>query len=410
VAVVLKGYPRLSESFIAAEILGLERAGLPLLLVSLRHPTEKAVHDLHRAIAAPVLYLPEYLHHEPRRVLRALTKVRRLAGSGTTLRLWLRDLVREPTRNRVRRLGQAAVLAAELPAEVRWLYGHFLHTPGSVTRYAATLLGLPFSLSAHAKDIWTTPDWEKREKLLAARWTVTCTQLGFDDLHRLAPEADIALVHHGLDLQRFPTPLRPLGPDGRDRKRPVQILAVARAVPKKGLDVLLKALALLPRGLHWRFVHIGGGVEIEALRARAARLGLSDRVDWQGAQPHDVVLAAYRRADLLVLPSRIADDGDRDGLPNVLLEALSQLCAVVATDVAGIPELVEDGVHGRLVPPESPERLADALAALVRDPAHRLELARAGRARVAVEFDAGTGLSKLTARFGLTPASRTDAA
>ncbi|HKS89706.1 MAG TPA: colanic acid biosynthesis glycosyltransferase WcaL, partial [Stellaceae bacterium] len=157
VAFVLKGYPRLSETFIAQEILALERRGLAIDIVSLRHPTDRATHPVHGRIAAPVLYLPEYLKDEPRRVWASWRRARRLAGYRAARRQWLADLIRDPTPNRIRRFGQALVLAAEIGADVRHLHAHFLHTPASVTRYAALMRGLPWSVSAHAKDIWTIP-------------------------------------------------------------------------------------------------------------------------------------------------------------------------------------------------------------------------------------------------------------
>ncbi len=183
--IVLKGYPRLSETFIAQEILKLQQAGLDLRLISLRRPYDAKRHPIHAEITAPVLYLPEYLREEPRRVAQAWRASRKLAGYRAARRMFLADLVRDRTKNRVRRFGQACVLAAEV-ADRDWLYGHFIHTPGSVTRYAATMLGLPYSISAHAKDIWTSPDWELREKLNDARWTVTCTKGGADHLAALA--------------------------------------------------------------------------------------------------------------------------------------------------------------------------------------------------------------------------------
>jgi len=176
VAFVLKGYPRLSETFIAQEIAALERRGLEILIVSLRRPTDARVHPVHREIKAQLLYLPEYLLLEPLRVLRAWWKVRRFPTYSSILALWMRDLARDKTPNRVRRFGQALVLAAELPRDVKRLHAHFLHTPASVTRYCAGLLGLPWTGSAHAKDIWTTPEWEKREKLDSCEWLVTCTR------------------------------------------------------------------------------------------------------------------------------------------------------------------------------------------------------------------------------------------
>jgi glycosyltransferase involved in cell wall biosynthesis len=400
IAVVVKGYPRLSETFIAQELLGLERRGLALTIVSLRHPTDPAVHEINRAIQAPVLYLPEYLHQEPGRVLRAWQSVRHWPTYHAARRLWLRDLRRDPTTNRGRRFGQALVLAHELPAEVGLLYAHYLHTPASVTRYAAHLRGLPWCASAHAKDIWTTPAWEQAEKLRACAWATVCTAAGAADLRELAPDAEIILTYHGLDSRRFPAPRRMPGPDGRDPARPVRLLGVARLVPKKGIEVLLEALAMLPADLHWRYEHVGGGPLRERLTGAAARLGLAERIVWRGALPQDQVLDAYRRADLFVLASRIAPDGDRDGLPNVLLEASAEALAVVASRVAAVPELIDDGVNGHLVPPEDPRALARALAALIGDPGARLRLGRAGRRRVVERFATEPGIDRLAARLG----------
>jgi glycosyltransferase involved in cell wall biosynthesis len=402
IAVVVKGYPRLSETFIAQELLGLERRGLTLLIVSLRHPTDPAVHELHRQIAARVLYLPEYLYQEPARVLAAWRRLRRWPSYPAARRLWLRDLERDRSANRVRRFGQALVLAAELPADVGLLYAHYLHTPASVSRYTALLTGLDWCASAHAKDVWITPEWEQRDKLADCRWLTACSAGNASHLSALAPDGKVMLTYHGLDPERFPAPGRDAGPDGSDPARPVELLGVARLVPKKGIEVLLEALALLSPGLCWRYTHVGGGPLRKELEAGAARRGLAGRIRWQGALAQDRVLDAYLRADLFVLASRIARDGDRDGLPNVLLEAGALQLGAVASRVAAIPELIEDGVNGRLVPPDEPRALADALAALIGDPALRLRLGRAARVRVLEQFGAAAGLDRLAARLAAT--------
>ena len=413
VAFVLKGYPRLSETFIAQEIRALERRGLEITIVSLRHPTDPEAHPVHQEIAAPLLYLPEYLYQEPRRVLRAWWRVRRRPGYRAARGAWLRDLWRDPTPNRVRRFGQALVLAAELDPGIGRLHAHFIHTPASVTRYAGLLTGRPWTCSAHAKDIWTTPDWEKREKLAAADWTVTCTAYGAAHLSALAEGdgdaggGEVALVYHGLDLTRFPPP--PEAPDrardGGDPAAPVVLLSVGRAVEKKGFDVLLRALAALPAERAWRLVHIGGGPLYQNLRQQARDLGLEGRIEWRGALAQAEVLAAYRAADLFVLASRVAGDGDRDGLPNVLVEAQSQELACVATEVAAIPELIEPEATGLLVPPEDPARLAAALDRLIRDPALRRRLGQAAARRVRQAFDLEACVGDLALRFGLEPAA-----
>ncbi len=403
VAFVLKGYPRLSETFIAQEIQALEGLGLDIHIVSLRHPTDRVPHPVHREIGAPVLYLPEYLYQEPRRVCRGWRRARRLAGYREARRLWLADLRRDPTPNRIRRFGQALVLASELPSDVTHLHAHFLHTPASVARYAAVLRGLDWSISAHAKDIWTIPDWEKREKLAAARWAVTCTESGRRHLAALAPRPDtVALCYHGLDLERFRSGApRDDARDGSDPVQPVMILSVGRAVEKKGYDDLLNALSLLPPDLAWRFVHIGGGAGAERLKWQASRLGLDGRIEWCGTQAQPEVLAAYRAADLFVLAAKVAKDGDRDGLPNVLLEAQSQALPCIATRLPGIAELIEDGCNGLLVAPSRPRELAAALENLIRNPVLRRQLGAAGETLVRRDFDMKAGIAFLAERFGV---------
>jgi len=402
VAFVLKGYPRLSETFIAQEIAALERRGLEILIVSLRHPTDARRHPVHDEIRAALLYLPEYLLLEPWRVIRAWLRARKNARYGECRNLWLRDLLRDPTPNRVRRFGQALVLANELPKDVTRLHAHFLHTPASVARYAALLTGLAWTGSAHAKDIWTTPEWEKREKLAACEWLVTCTASNHAHLAALAPPGRVELVYHGIDLSRFSfEKTEEQTKDGTDPSKPVVILSVGRLVEKKGTDVLLESLALLPGNLHWRLVHAGGGPLKDRLERRARALGIAARVQWRGACTQSELLAEYRAADLFALAPRVARDGDRDGLPNVLAEAQSQGLACVATNLSGIPELIEAGRTGLLVAPESPGAFARALATLIADPARRRELGAAGRQRVRAEFELEANIGRLARRFGL---------
>ncbi len=399
IAVLVKGYPRLSETFIAQELLALERTGLRLRIVSLRRPTDPTRHPIHAEIRAPVLYLPEYLYQEPGRVLMGLLHALRHRRLRRVARLFMRDLRRDPSANRVRRLGQALVLARELAPDIACLYAHYLHTPASVARYAAHLRGLPFAVSAHAKDIWTTPEWEKREKLDDAAWVTTCTRMGFDHLRSLAPQARLLHLPHGIDLDRLPRPpLRSrLSTFGEDR--PFELLTVARCVEKKGLDTLLEALAKLPVALHWRWRHIGAGPLLPRLRLQAEALGIHDRVEWLGAMPFDAVMEALGRADCFCLAPRTAADGDRDGIPNVIAEAMSQGLPVVATRGGAVMELVEDGRTGLLVPDGDPEALAAALARIAAEPELRYALGMAGRQAVETRFAAGPSQTRLAAEL-----------
>jgi glycosyltransferase involved in cell wall biosynthesis len=401
IVVVLKGYPRLSETFIAQELLGLEKAGFELTLVALRRPTDKKRHPVHDEITAPVHYLPEYLHEEPQRVARALLKCLPKPGFWRALPAFFSDLWRDRTRNRVRRFGQAMVLSAEWPTGGEWLHAHFIHTPASVARYAGMISGTPWTCSAHAKDIWTSPDWELKGKLASTRWTVTCTQTGYEHLRHLSGgKPHVHLSYHGLDLSRFgkfDNERPPL--DGSRPETPVTVLSVGRAVEKKGYDLLLHAFSLLPKDLHWRFEHAGGGEQLKKLQTLAAELGISDKITWHGSLSQDEVLQHYRNSDIFALACRITADGDRDGLPNVLVEASSQGLVCISTDISGVPELLVDGENGFVVPAECPQALSRALEQAIRDPALRQRLGAAAENTVRSEFDYHVSIRQLTGLF-----------
>ena len=402
VAVVLKGWPRLSETFIAQEIAGLEARGIALEIWSLRRPTDKTRHPVHDRVASRVVYLPEYLKDDPGRVWRGWLTARRLPGYVAARAKFIADLRHDPTANRARRWGQALVLAAELPGSVESLYAHFLHTPASVTRYAAIMRGLPWSVSAHAKDIWTSEPWEIASKLADCAWLTTCTAVGLRRLRELALQPErLQLVYHGLDFAHLPPPPAARPPrDGSDPADPVVILSIGRKVEKKGYGDLLNALARLPRDLHWRFEHVGGGALGDALEAQAKVLGIAERCFWLGAQPQKAVFAALARADLFVLASKKAADGDQDGLPNVLMEAAHLGLPIVSTHAAAIGEFIEDATNGLLVAPGAPDELAVALELLVRDPMLRRRFADAAGHTVRTRFSYEAGVDWIAAALG----------
>lgn len=399
-AIVVKGWPRLSETFIAQELVALEEAGLEFDIWSLRHPTDKKTHPLHDRLQAKIRYLPEYLRNEPRRVALAMGAAAEMPGFDAAAAAYAADVERDDTANRRRRWGQACVMAAEMPEDVAGIYAHFLHTPSSVARYASILRGMPWSFSAHAKDIWTSPEWELREKLSAtshgAAFGATCTGFGAEHLQGLADTPSrVDLVYHGLDLARFPAPPeRTL----RNTGAPFHMMSVGRLVEKKGFDNLIDALALLPASLNWHWTHIGGGALDGVMRDRATAHGIADRITWRGACDQPEVIDAMRAADLFVLPSRIAADGDRDGLPNVLMEAASQKLPILSTPVSAIPEFIDSGTHG-VLSDDAPAALAEAMQGFASEPTQGAAMAEAAYARLTQDFLMHPGIEHLKQRL-----------
>jgi glycosyltransferase involved in cell wall biosynthesis len=390
--VVVKGYPRLSETFIAQEIRALERRGIEQVIVSLCHPRSPFLHPVHRQISAEVLYLPEFLKDDPVGVREARRWAEDQPRFSLAWQAFQADLNRDPSPGRWRRLGQACVLARDLPQDVDWVHTHYLHAPASVTRYAALIRDLPWSFSAHAKDIWTIGEWELRLKLAEAEWGVTCSRYNFAQLRSFASRPErLHLIYHGLDQAEIPA-----APDRTGRDGPaVTIVSVGRAVEKKGYDDLLRALHLIRADRRWTFHHIGDGLLIDRLKERAVHLGLGDRIVWHGARERGAVFDLLEGADLFVLPCRIARTGDRDGLPNVLMEAQALGLPVVSTTVAAVPELIEHGRNGWLVPQKSPSALAAALTRLMDDPALRARLGAAAAVNVRERFSAEPNFDRL---------------
>jgi glycosyltransferase involved in cell wall biosynthesis len=372
-AIVVKGFPRLSETFVARELQGLEARGLPFSLHALRKPGGDAALVDNKVQAAPQ-YLPEYLHDAPVTVARAFLAARMLPGFDAAWRAFRADLRDEFARARVRRFGQACVLAAQMPATVRHVHAHFAHSPTSVARYAALMRGIGFSISAHAKDIWTAPEWDLKRKLAGAAFVTVCNKAGYERLSSFGATAVLRLIHHGLAREVIVDAPRAQTRDGSDGRDPVRIVSVARAVEKKGLRRLLDALVSLPRELAWRLDHYGGGDLLSELKTKAVALGIDSRVTWHGPQAHRAVIAALDASDLFVMPAVVGNDGDRDGIPNALLEAQARGLAVVASCAGGIDEAVSDGLTGRLIPPGDADALQRALTELIRDPRIRQTL------------------------------------
>jgi glycosyltransferase involved in cell wall biosynthesis len=405
VCVVVKAWPLISTTFIAQELVGLEREGLNLWLAA-AHRGDKMRHKLHDQLRAPVHYLGG--SGMLARLVKAWRKLHRTPGYARGLELLRYDLRQGAKRNRLAAFARAMLLVAEMPKETRIIYAHFLNSGMNVGRYAAAISGLPIAASAHARDIWVSAEWNKRVKLEQVEWCATCTTDGWEHLRTLTEDPDkVHLIRHGLSFDRFPTdpPSRPRR-DGSPSDDPVRLFSVGRAVEKKGFDVLIDALAALPERLHWRWVHVGGGPIIAELKDRANALGIGERIDWHGVQTQAEVIALYRSSDLFVLPSREGADGDRDGLPNVLMEAQSQALACLSTRFSAIPELIIDGETGVLVPPGEVRSLTAALDRLIKLPEERERLGMAGYRRVREHFEAEAGIHQLAAMLRQSMAAK----
>ena len=407
---ILKGYPRISETFISNEIQLLEDLGFSLHLFSLRHPRESFTHESVKRIRARVDYLPHtLLAHLPRLIYyNALLYRSRPEVYAKAFRLMLGRWRRTRKAATLKHLLQAGYLVQKfLPGTgVEHLHAHFAHSPTSVALFTSQLSGLPYSFTAHAKDIYTSDPRQLREKIDLAKFVVTCTDYNRLYLQQLASDTQpIHRVYHGIDSDLFSSPA-----ESRMLSPPYRVLSIARLVEKKGLETVFLALRrLLDEGYSLRYTLIGDGEERGPLLNLLRRLGLDTICDWLGTRPHEEVLEQYRQADLFVLGCEVARNGDRDGIPNVFLESMAMGVPVLATEVSAIPELVEDGVSGLLVSPGQPEAMATAMTRLLLDSNLRSQIITAGRRRVKEEFDNRKLILDLAALFeeaGITRARR----
>jgi glycosyltransferase involved in cell wall biosynthesis len=344
IAVVVSGWPRVSEVFAQNELLALQRAGMLAGVFATKEgeagPRQPGIDHLD----GDVEQLPDG------------------------------DVAQ-----------QGAALAGRLAGRgVSAVHGYFAHQPAAVAAEAARLLGVPYGFSVHALDARKVARTELAERAAGAAVVVCCNEDVAADVE--AAGVRPRRLRHGVDLDQFP--YRP-APDND----PLSLLAVGRLVEKKGFDVLIEAMSLLDRPCRLRLV--GTGPLEASLRTAIADRGLEDRVELLGRRTHRQLPELYAAADAVVVPSVVDSSGDRDGLPNVVLEAMASGRAVVASDVASIPSAVVDGSTGLLVPPRDPKMLAQALATLVDSPRLRHAMGRAGRDRTERAF----ALEHCTAAF-----------
>ena len=386
---ILKGYPRISETFISNEILLLERLGFHIHLFSMRHPRESFSHQSINQIKAPVDYLPEtLLANLPRFLYHNFLLAIRIPGRyARACKTALRRFARTHKTATIKHLLQAGYLVHHLLSDhdVVHLHAHFAHSPTSVAMFASQLSGLPFSFTAHAKDIYTTNPRQLREKIALARFVVTCTEYNKHYLSALLKDEDTPIhrIYHGIDLDLFSSNYKK-----KETLPPYRILTVARLTEKKGLPTVYRALRhLYDQGFPIQHTLIGDGDDRDKILSLINELQMNHVAEWVGTQPHHVVLEHYRKADLFVLGCELAANGDRDGIPNVLLESMAMGVPVVATHFSAIPELIENCKTGLLVPPGQPKKMADAMKRLLTDNDMRQKVIHKARKRVERDFD-----------------------
>ncbi len=403
---ILKGYPRISETFISNEILLLEQLGFTMRLFPMRQPRESFSHASVKEITARVDYLPTELLVDFPRLLRPniFLAAKKPKHFRETLRTAAQGVSKGKALATLKHLLQAGYLTnthLEKDLSIAQLHGHFAHSPTSVTMFASLLSGIPFSFTAHAKDIYTSDKEKIRGKIAQAKFVVTCTRHNKEYLDALAGDSStpittpIYCVYHGIDTALFQQTSASF-----TTHNPFKILTVARMTAKKGLPTIYHALAgLQAQGVRFEHTLIGDGDDREQILALIAELGLTEHCRWIGTRTHEEVLLHFKASDLFVLGCEIAANGDRDGIPNVLVESLAMGVPALSSNVSAISEILIDGKTGMTVPPSQPEQLGKAMLRILTDEQLRRQLIVGGQELVKDTFDNRRWIEKLAEIF-----------
>lgn len=380
IAYILKRFPRFSETFILNELLAHEAAGASTHVYSLLSPPDEPRHARLSQLKAQVL------------ILKAHEK-----GPDGVVAPGDAPLFSGKSPQEVGALQRKAdAVARDAHARgITHFHAHFGSDTATVACLAARAVGGTYSFTAHAKDIfhtYVTPEADaemRRAKLREAAFVATVSDYNARYLSGLCPEARIVRLYNGIDLGAF----APADPGGQ---APGHLIAVGRMVEKKGFDVLLDACALLKaRRVRFSLSLVGSGPLEEALRAQRAALGLEDCVSMDGPLPQEALIEKMGTAQAAVLPCVVTESGDRDGLPTVLLEAMARGLPVITSTTSGGPEIVEDGVTGRLCAPGDAVSLADALEDVLEARDRAMQMGQAGRRRAERLFDLATNAGRL---------------
>lgn len=388
-AYILKGYPRISETFISNEILLLEKLGFTMHLFPMRQPRESFSHASVKEIRAEVSYLPtELFENLPKLLLpNTLLAVKHPLRYIKTLSLAVQGRPKNwfATLKHLLQAGYMSYYHLIGDSKIGHLHGHFAHSPTSVTRFAASFSGLPYSFTAHAKDIYTSNKDKLRQRIEEAEFVVTCTKHNQKYLEELRGNGTtpIHCIYHGIDLSLFQNDTTK-----EKAETPYRIFTVARLTTKKGLPTIYRALHFLKeRGLSFTHTLIGDGDDRDKITELITTLGLENECQWLGTQTHEEVLKQFKKSDLFVLGCEIAPNGDRDGIPNVLVESLAMGVPALSTDISAIPEILINEKTGLTVHPQDPAEMAQAMERILTDEKLRGHLITSGKELVESKFD-----------------------
>src|SRR6266404_3028687 len=390
VAYLVKTFPRLSETCILNEILGGEEVGMELEMFSLRKqpPERERVPPDVTKVKGPVSYIPSFIRPlwPPGLALLLFSHLALLFAVPMRYFAAVRFYFSSGNSPRLKDFLQAGYLARALRrGKFTHLHAHFANLPTTVAEIVKHLTGIGYSFTAHAKDVYLTPPSELARKIKKAECVLTCTAVNQRYLAGLADQGTpIRLAYHGIDVNRFRV-LRS-GDPPQNGEVPL-ILSVARLCEKKGLEFLIEACRILvDRGVAFHCRIVGYGPLEDKLQKMIGSLALQDRVSLLGKMTQDQLATLYPQADLFVLPCLVLENGDRDGIPNVLFEAMVCGVPIISTEIAGIRELIEHQKNGLLVEQRNATALADAMQLLIGSPDLRNELARKGRQTVLEGF------------------------
>lgn len=396
VGYLLKTFPKLSETFILNEIVQVEKLGTPLHLFSIKRPPEQEkFHPGVQQVQANVTYLSSIGWH--RNIFDSAFVA--LDHAELFLRNPIRYVAalrfyRGPAKGkRWKEFIQAGFLTRALERRgITHLHAHFANVPTSMAELVRRLSGITYSFTAHAKDIYLSPKEELSRKIRDAEFVLTCTGYNQQYLDAInVHDTPIHLAYHGVDLDRFLTLHTQ-----RESGGVLHIVSVGRFCEKKGFAYLIQACRLLKdRGVPFRCSIVGWGPLRESMAGQIAALGVEPEVQLRHEMTQNQLIDFYQTGDIFVLPCILTDDGDRDGIPNVLLEALAMQLPAVSTEVSGIPELVEHMESGLLVPEKDAAALADALQTLVERPDLRKKFGENGRAKVMDQFELKRSASRV---------------